>query len=196
MAEPPVVIEHPPRRRRLTQRPVAAALALGLLAIPGVPMVANALLPERDWETAATDTQVDLYTADGHGVVIVAPDGWQAQDNGDTAVLRADGSVVLVQVYDRSGRDPESVAQRLMRANRIQGVSSALDGGTVESTDGTLTGQTCVVVTTDTTGSCAYLMDDDVVVSVLSLGRAGRPALPVADLVGPMTKRDTKKDEE
>jgi hypothetical protein len=34
----------------------------------------------------------------------------------------------------------------------------------------------CVVVTTDTTGTCAYLMDDEVVVSVLSLGRAGRPA--------------------
>ncbi|CAN5439732.1 hypothetical protein BH09ACT8_BH09ACT8_00430 [soil metagenome] len=56
-----------------------------------------------------------MYTAEGHGVV-VAPDGWEAQDDGDTAVLRASGSVVLVQVYARSGRDPAPVAQRLMRA--------------------------------------------------------------------------------
>lgn len=190
MAEPSVVIEQPPRRRRLTQRPAAAALAVGLLAIPGLPMLADAVLPEPDWETAETAQQVDVYTAEGHGVVVVAPDGWEAQDDGDSAVLRADGSVVLVQVYDRSGRDPESVAQRLMRANRIQGISSALDGGTVTSADGTLRGQTCVVVTTDTTGTCAYLMDDDVVVSVLSLGRAGQPGPPIADVVGPMAKQD------
>ncbi|MCV7226770.1 hypothetical protein [Mycolicibacterium komossense] len=190
MAEPSVVLDRPPRRRRLTQRPAAVALAAGLIAVPGLPMLANELLPEPAWESAEATQQVDVYTAEGHGVVVTAPDGWEAQDNGDSALLRADGSIVAVQVYERSGRDPESVAQRLMRANRIQGISSALDGGTIASVDGTLTGQTCLVVTTDMTGTCAYLMDDDVVVSVISLARPGQPAPPIVDVVGPMMKRD------
>ncbi len=191
MAERSGVLDRPPRRRKLAQRRAALALAAGLVAIPVVPMVADALLPEPGWESADGATQVDIFTADGNGVVVVAPDGWEAQDNGDTAVLRSDGgSVVLVAVYDRSGRDPESVAQRLMRANRIQGINSALDGGSIASADGALTGETCVVVTTEATGSCAYLVDDDVVVSVISVGHPGQPALPITDVVAPMEKKD------
>jgi hypothetical protein len=191
MAERSVVLDQPPRRRRLAQRPAALALAAGLIAIPLVPMIADAVLPEAEWETAESVHQVDIYTADGKGVLVTAPNGWEAQDGGDHTVLRSDdGSVVLVAVYDRAGRDPDSVAQRLMRANRIQGISSALDGGSIASGDGTLTGRTCVVVTTDATGTCAYLVDDDVVVSVISVGRAGHPALPITDVVAPMAKKD------
>jgi hypothetical protein len=163
-------------------------LAIGLLAVPGIPMATNALLPEKAWDTVEIAHQVDLFSTAGNRILLVPPAGWQVQDLGDKALLRTPGSVVLIGVYDREEREPDTVARRLMRLHRIQGISSALDGGHIASSDGTLSGQTCVAVTAEATGTCAFLADHDVVVSVLSLGSLQAPAPPVADIVGPMTR--------
>lgn len=179
------VTEPTVRRRRLSQRRAAIALTVGLLAVPGVPMLANAALPEQDWRAAEDISEIDISTPDGHSMTIVAPDGWLAQDLGDSAVLRTEDAVVLIHAFDLEGRDPEAVARRLIRLNRVQGISSALDGGRVESADGVLAGSTCLAVTDAVAGSCAFLADDDMIVSVVSLGLT---APPIADVVGPMTR--------
>ncbi|TQK32070.1 hypothetical protein [Arthrobacter sp. SLBN-53] len=160
----------PPRRRRLTQKPAAFALGLGILAVPLIPVTANAVLPDRDWSADAEEvTPVELTTDGGEQVAVDVMDGWQIIDSGSSVVMHADGSVVMIQAYDRMDRDPAAVAQRLMRANRLEGVSAALDGGVISGNGATLSGDTCVAVTTDTTGTCAFLYDDDVVVSVIAL---------------------------
>jgi hypothetical protein len=175
-------------RRRLTQRGPALLLAIGLIAIPGVPSLANALLPEANWDTAEASEQVDIISRDGNRVLVIPPAGWEIQDHGDTATMRTDGSVVLVSIYDKSNRDPDRVAERLMRANRVQGVNTALDGGHVATADGSLSGNTCVAVSGRSTGTCAFLTDDDVIVSVLALGDPDHPAPPVSEIVAPITK--------
>ncbi|VEG47176.1 Uncharacterised protein [Mycolicibacterium chitae] len=183
---PSVTVPHTTAGRRgLTQRPAALALAAGLLAVPGIPMLANAALPEPPWQDAQAEDQLDIATEDGHRLAVVAPDGWVARDLGDGAVLQGEDATVLIQVFDLDGRDPDAVAQRLIRLNRVQGISSALDGGRVESTDGTLTGTTCLAVTAAAAGSCAFLADEDMIVSVVALGPS---APPIADVVGPMTR--------
>jgi hypothetical protein len=179
----------PTGKRKLTQKPAAFALAAGLLAVPLIPVLLEAVVPERSWDsTAPGEADVEIVSAEGIGIQVTAPEGWEAQDNGDSAVIRSEGAAVLIQVYDRGGRDPEAVAQRLMRANRVQGMPSALDGGRIGSADGDFTGDTCVVVTDDLTGTCAYLFDEDVVVSVIALGDADHPALPIAEVVGPLAR--------
>jgi hypothetical protein len=165
---------------RLTQVPAAFALGLGLLAVPGIPLIADALLPERESDVVGPNTEVDLLSMEGNVVVVSPPPGWTALDNGDSATLRDDQSFVLVQVYDLLDRDPAAVAARVMRANRFGGISAALDGGQVRSDDGTLSGETCVVVTAEETGTCVFVADDDVVISVLSIGA---DAPPVTDIV-------------
>ncbi|OFJ52071.1 hypothetical protein [Mycolicibacterium grossiae] len=179
----------PPPTRHLTQRPAAAALAATLLAIPGIPLLADAVLPERTWEpAAAVGPTVDILSADGHGVTVGVPDGWESQDQGDGAVLRTAGATVIVSVYDRNAREPRALADRVMRSNRLAGIHAAWDGGRVGSTDGSLTGDTCVAVTTDAAGGCAFVVDDDVVVSVISLADADHPAVPVTDVVAPLRR--------
>jgi hypothetical protein len=178
-----------PRERRLTQKRAGFVLAVGLLAVPLIPMVLEAVVPEREWDAAAPGgSEVELVSADGHAVAVTAPNGWQARDDGDSAVLRRDGGLVLVQVYDRAGREPGAVTERLLRANRVQGMPAALDGGQIASADGEFAGDTCVVVTDDLTGTCAYLADDDVVVSVIAFGDPGHPVVPLADIVSPLAR--------
>lgn len=182
----------PQVKRKLTQKPTALALAAGLLAVPLIPMLLEAALPDREWaEADSGGSVVEVVSAEGNGIVVTAPDGWQTQDSGDSAVLRSDGAAVIITVYDRADRDPEAVTERLMRSNRVQGMPSALDGGHVASADGDLTGDTCVVVTETLTGTCAYLTDSDIVVSVIALGDAEHPAPPIADVVGPLTRTET-----
>lgn len=179
----------PVHEQKLTQKRAALALAAGLLAVPSIPMLLEAVVPETAWATATSGgADVEIVSAGGAGVEVSAPDGWETQDNGDSAVLRSEGATVLIQVYDRAGREPAAVAQRLMRANRVEGMPSAPDGGHISTTDGDLTGDTCVVVTEQLTGTCAYLADDDIVVSVITLGDTDHPALPIADVVGPLAR--------
>ncbi|MET0702191.1 MAG: hypothetical protein ABWY93_21260 [Mycobacterium sp.] len=175
-------------RRRLTQRKAALWLAIGFLAVPTVPLIFDVLLPERDWDTAEAVDKVDLVSEDGHRIVVVPPDGWEIHDLGDVAVMRTDGVEVTVSIYDTFDRDPDQVAQRLMRANRVQGINSALDGGHVATADGSLSGDSCVVVTEESTGTCAYLVGDDVMVSVLAVADPDRSAPAIADVVAPITK--------
>jgi hypothetical protein len=121
----------------------------------------------------------------------VAPDGWQVQDLGDQAVLRGDGGTVLLQVYDLDGRDPEAVAKRLMRSNRVGDVRTTLDGGRIATADGSLSGDTCVALTDDATGSCAYLSDGDVMLSVIALGSSRQSTPAIADVVAPFTREQS-----
>jgi hypothetical protein len=175
-------------RRRLTQRKAALLLAIGFITIPTLPLIVDILLPEQDWDTAEAADKVDLVSADGHSIVVAPPDGWEIQDLGDAAVMRTDGVEVTVSIYDTFDRDPDRVAQRLMRANRVQGINAALDGGHVATADGSLSGDSCVVVTQESTGTCAYLVGDDVIVSVLAVADPDRPAPPIDEVVAPITK--------
>lgn len=164
------------------------ALALALLAVPGIPGVAAALLPETRWETARVTDVVDIATDEGNAIVIRPPDGWQVSDRGNQVVLRDGASVVLVRIFDRGDRDPQAMARRLMRADRVRGISSAPDGGTISTADGTLTGTTCLAVSENATGSCAFLADNDVVVSVVTLGGPDDPPPPIESLVESITR--------
>jgi hypothetical protein len=175
--------------RSLTEKKAAFALAALIVAVPVVPMVIEAAAPERDWTVAAPGSDaIEIVSAAGHGVVVTAPQGWETRDDGDTVALRSDGKTVLVEVYDREERDPALVAQRLIRANRVAGWSSALDGGQIISADGTLAGDTCVVVAENRTGSCAFLADDEIVVSVITLGDPENPAPAITEIVAPLTR--------
>ncbi|MCX2930155.1 hypothetical protein ORI20_07710 [Mycobacterium sp. CVI_P3] len=180
----------PVPRRSLTQKPAALVIGALMLAVPLVPMIADATLPPRQWNPAEPSAEeLTAVTEDGDVVVIETPQGWEALDGGDSAVLRHDGAAVYVDVYDRGDRDPDAVAERLIRQHRIQGITSALDGGTIELPDGTLTGDTCVVVTASATGTCAFLHDDDVIVSVLSLAEPGQPAPPISQVLELFSRR-------
>lgn len=170
------------------QRGPALALALGLLAVPGVPTVVNSWLPEKAWESAESTDAMTLTSVEGAAVGIVAPDGWQVQDLGDQAILRGDGGAVFVQVYDLDGRDPAAVAQRLIRSNRVGDVHTTLDGGRVATADGSLSGDTCVALTDQATGTCAYLSDDDVMLSVIALGGSSNSTPAIADVVAPFAR--------
>lgn len=180
------------RRHRLVQKPAAFALGAGLLAVPLVPITANAVLPERDWSTGAEDgAPLELITDNGETIRINvdASRDWQITDYGSSATLRGDGTVVVIEAYDRVDRDPAAVAQRLMRANRIAGISAALDGGVISSpSNSSLSGDTCVAVTTTTTGTCAFLYDDDIVVSVIALNEPDSGAVPITSVADMITR--------
>lgn len=173
------------------QRGPALALALGLLAVPGIPTLVNSWLPEKEWESAQSTDAMTLTSVAGAAVAIVAPDGWQVQDLGDQAILRGDDGAVFVQVYDLDGRDPDAVARRLMRSNRVGDVHTTLDGGRVATADGSLSGDTCVALTDQATGTCAYLSDGDVMLSVIALGSSGRSTPAIADVVAPFSREQS-----
>jgi len=178
-------------RTKLQERGPALALAIGLLAVPGVPTVVNAWLPEREWETAESADAMTLTSVEGASVGIDAPDDWQVQNLGDQAILRGDGGAVFIQVYDLDGRDPGAVAKRLMRSNRVGDVHTTLDGGRIATADGSLSGDTCVALTDEATGSCAYLSDGDVMLSVIALGSSRESTPAIADVVAPFTREQS-----
>ena len=178
-----------PPRRRLQQKRPAFILAALMLAVPLVPMILDATLPEREWDPAESSSErVIALTDKGNAIVVETPQGWEALDQGDSAILRKDDVRVLVEAFDLDGRDPEAVTERLIRLHRIQGITSALDGGTVAAPDGSLGGRTCVVVTESDSGTCAFVHDGDVIVSVVSLGTPDQPALPIGEVIELITK--------
>ena len=132
-----------PKRRRVTQKPAAFALAGLMLAVPLVPMILDAALDERSWEPAdGTVIEVNAVSDDGNEVMVRIPDGWEGQDQGSSVVLRNDEALVLIDVFDLEGRDPDAVAERLTRLHRMQGIASGLDGGDIATSDGSLSGDT------------------------------------------------------
>lgn len=167
----------------LTQVPAAFALALGLLAVPGIPWIADAVLPPGESDFVQSNAGVDILSLDGNLVALKSPAGWDALEDGDAAILSDGESVVVVEVYDRRDRDPAAVAARVMRANRFADINAVLDGGQVRSTDGAFSGDTCVFVTADETGTCAFVADDDVIISVLSMGADAPPASDIVELI-------------
>lgn len=178
-----------PARRRLQQKRAALILAALMLAVPLVPMILDAALPQRHWNPAENSAeQVTAVTDEGNVVAVETPQGWEALDQGDSAVLRKGDVTVLVEVFDLDQRNPDAVTDRLLRLHRIQGITSALDGGTISAAGGGLSGRTCVAVTTSATGTCAFVHDDDVVVSVVSLGTPGQPAPPIGRLMDLITR--------
>lgn len=116
---------------RFRQKTAAAVLGALMLAVPLVPMILDAALPQRQWNTAeAAHEEITAVTDEGKVVAVETPQGWEALDQGASAVLRNDGVTVLVEAFDRDQRDPEAVTDRLIRLHRIQGFTSALDGAT------------------------------------------------------------------
>ncbi len=167
--------------RRLTQMGAASALAIVMVGIPAVPSVLAGLLSSSEWDAQAANASADLATDDGVEVVTAPPAGWDVLDEGDRLAFRSGDAVVLVDVYDRAGRDVDAMAERLLRLDRMRGINAARDGGQAANGDGTLRGPTCVVTTRVSTGTCAVVADDDVVVYVRTLGSPAQPALPLTE---------------
>ena len=184
-------VEHAttPKQPRLTQKSAAIALGLAMIALPTVPEVLDVVLPQPEWAAAEPGegdaSVVDLYTMGGAAIEVAVPDDWVPDNHGDSATLYGPGQMILVQVYDREGRDVDIVTQRLMRANRIGGITTALDGGHVGALGGSLAGQSCVAILESMSGPCAYLANDDMLVSIMALSdpeEAEGPAPSVAEV--------------
>lgn len=175
---------------QLTQKRAAATLALGLIAVPGIPLLAEAASPIEDWTPTTAGQVMTVTSADGRDVTVRPPLDWEVREFANGLALHSEsGNRILVQVYDRGDRNPDAVARRLIRADRLFGANSALTEGTVRTADGSLSGPPCVIVTVDeTSGPCAFLSDDDVVVSVQSLGSLAAPALPLSELLGTISR--------
>ncbi|WP_094285909.1 hypothetical protein [Mycobacterium lehmannii] len=147
----------------------ALLLAAGLIAVPGIPMAAAAMVDDDAWQPGSETAQV--ASEDGNGI------GYRSGDE-----------LVIVQVFDRGGRDVDAVARRLMRADRVTGSSAAMTGETITTADGTLTGEACELVAGDRLGECAFLADDEVIVWVQTLGTADQPAPPLDVVVAPIRR--------
>lgn len=168
----------------LTQKRAAALLAAGLIAVPLLPSLAVDITPADDWLDLEQGQEVTVVSADGAEVAMIPPGGWRYRDRGgDGAQLRTDdGAAVLIEVVDLDGRDVDAVTQRLIRRGRVGGSNTAITPGAVSTGDGSLSGRPCTVVIDDLAGSCAFLSDGDVLVSVLAVGTADHPA-PALDVV-------------
>ena len=184
-------VEHSttPKQPRLTQKSAAIALGLAMIALPTVPEVLDLVLPQPEWEASESgegdDALVDLFTMGGAAIEVAVPDDWVPVNRGDSATLYGPGQTIMIQVYDREGRDVDIVTQRLMRANRISGITTALDGGHVGAVDGSLAGQSCVAILENLSGPCAYLANDDMLVSIMALSdpdEAEGPAPSIAEV--------------
>jgi hypothetical protein len=176
------VVESRSRWPRLVQKRAAAWLTVGLLAVPGVPVVAARYLTADPWISGA-DGPVQLTTDGGSEVVVPSPPGWDVVEFGDGVSYRLGEASIAVQAYDRDSRDLESSAERLMRTERLSGVNGALTGADIATDDGALSGQTCVLVGDGVIGSCAFVADDDVIVWVQVLGTVHDPAPELSDVV-------------
>lgn len=177
----------------LTQKRAAALLAAGLIAVPLVPSLLVEVSPADDWLELEGEQEVIVVSADGAAIAMTPPPGWQYRDaGGDRAQLRTDdGSAVVVEVVDLDGRDADAVTERLIRRGRVGGSNAALTPGTVSTGDGSLTGRPCAVVVEDLSGSCAFLSDGDVLVSVVAIGTADRPAPVLDDILDSITRSDS-----
>ncbi|MGE2718118.1 hypothetical protein [Mycolicibacterium celeriflavum] len=164
----------------------ALVLAVGLIAVPGIPMAAAAMVDDDAWQSASETTMV--ASEDGNEIAVAGPAGWDTREFGNGVSFRSGDELVIVQVFDRGGRDVDAVARRLMRADRLTGASAALTGENVTTADGTLNGVGCELVANDRLGECAFLADDDVIVWVQTLGTAEEPAPPLDLVVAPIRR--------
>ncbi|KUI45195.1 hypothetical protein AU197_13225 [Mycobacterium sp. IS-1590] len=169
---------------RLIEIRAALLLATGLIAVPGIPMAAAAMVEDDAWQPSSETTV--LASEDGNEISVAGPAGWDAREFGNGVGYRSGDELVIVQVFDRGGRDVDAVARRLMRADRVTGSSAAMTGEIVTTADGTLTGVGCELVAGDRLGECAFLADDDVIVWVQTLGTADQPAPPLDLVVAPI----------
>ncbi|WP_299557886.1 hypothetical protein [uncultured Mycolicibacterium sp.] len=178
---------------RLKDKRAAVLLTAGLLAVPLLPAVLVGATPIDDWAPVGAGEPVRVVSADGAAVDIELPAGWvYRQFGGDGVVARsADGAAVLLEVVDRDGRDPDAVTERLIRRDRVGGTNAALTEGAVSTGDGSLHGRPCTAVAHELSGSCAFLADDDVVVSVYVLGTPDTPAPDLSDVLGAISRSDS-----
>lgn len=183
-------VESRSRRPRLVQKRAATWLTVGLLTVPGVPVVAAQLLAA-DPFGAPRDGQVELTTGEGSEVVVLSPRDWDVLETGNSVSYRSGGAGIVVQAYDRDGRDVKAAAERLMRTERLSGVNAALTGEDIATDDGALTGETCALVGVKVIGSCAFVADDDVIVWVQVMGTVDDPAPELSDAVRPITRGES-----
>lgn len=174
-------------RRRLEGKRPALALVAGMLAVPAIP--AFLALGSDDVPTS-TGEPVEVATESGEVITTVPPDGWEVTSVPGGVVWQSGDAFVRIEAHDLDGRDVDAVGERLMRMDRIRGLSPAYDGGRAQSADGSLTGQTCVVTAAGRSGTCAVLADGDVVVLAQTLGDADTPALPLPDVLAAIGRAD------
>jgi hypothetical protein len=178
------------RRGRLRQLGVAVGLAAGLVAVPGVPVAAARFVPDESWRPVTDRAAVSVTTDDNAGVTLVPPLGWQARDIPNGVMYHSADSVYTVRVYDRDeDKDMVAVAQRVLRAERLGGISAGFVDQPVATADGSLSGRACVLVSDQSVGQCAFLANSAVVVFVESLGSSSARAAPLDPIIGPMTER-------
>jgi hypothetical protein len=184
------VLESRSRRPRLVQKRAAALLAIGMLAVPGVPVTAAQLLAADPWDVPG-EAQVELTTDEGSEVVVPSPPGWDVLQSGDGVSYRSGEARIAVQAYDRDDRELDAVAKRLMRIERLAGVNAALTGENIATDDSALSGQKCVLVGSELIGSCAFVADDDVIVWIQVMGTVDDPAPELSDVVRPITRAES-----
>jgi hypothetical protein len=174
----------------LTQKRAAALLAAGLIAVPWLPSLVADATPADEWSAVEAGQEVTVVSADGAQVAMMPPAGWQYRDRGGNRVqLRTDdGAAVLLEVVDLDGRDADAVTQRLIRRGRIGGSNAAITPGTVSTGDGSLSGRPCTVVVDDLSGSCAFLSDGDVLVSVHAVGTPDDSAPALDDVLDSISR--------
>ncbi|MCV7299696.1 hypothetical protein H7J93_08610 [Mycobacterium barrassiae] len=168
----------------MIEKRAAMLLAAGLIGVPGIPMAAASMVDDDAWQSASETALV--ASENGNQIVVAGPPGWDEREFGNGISYRNGDELVIVQVFDRDGRDVGAVAQRLMRADRITGASAALTGEDVATADGSLIGQACELVAGDRLGECAFLADDDVIVWVQTLGSVDQPAPPLDVVLAPI----------
>lgn len=168
----------------------ALGLGVGLIAIAAVPTVAAMLVLGDAEGDPQPDGPVAAISAEGAVVSVDPPADWLVSQQGSMVMYQSGDARVFIEVYDRGGRDVDRVTERLMRLDRLRGISSALDGGTISSGDGELAGATCVLTAPGAVGRCAALADDDVVVFVQTVGTAGDPPLGLDEVAASLSRSD------
>lgn len=181
--------DHPPGAGpRFTQMGPAIALGLILLLIPGLPTIAASALTSSADDPEASGP-ISLESVEGRSITIVPPPGnWRVRDRGNRVAFLSGDASVVIEIVDRGDRDIAAMAERLRRRDRIFGISAAADGGAVDAANGTLVGDSCVLTTEVSTGTCAVVANDEVAVYVKSLGIPGTPALPLNEALASLSE--------
>ena len=99
-------------------------MTLALLAVPGLPTVANAVLPEPQRDNAGATDVVDIATDAGNAIVLRPPAGWRISDRGNQAVLRDGDSVVLVRRVLSFGEVPTVIDEIWLPGSLFRGLTA------------------------------------------------------------------------
>ena len=162
------------RLERLTHRAAAILIAAALAASWVVPALLSAATPRHTIPVEAGEVrEIDTHT--GRTVQFRAPFGWEERRLYDGLnaefVQDAQGRSILVSVAV-GAIDFETSAPRRLDWLDSEGVTAALDGGTVSTANG-FQGRSCIALRPEShaIGPCAVVHVDDVIVTVVATGK-------------------------